>query len=192
MKIALFGGTFDPVHAGHLAVARAAVRRFGLSRVYFVVADRPPHKGNQQLIDLYHRYAMLALATAQDDRFVASLLEAGGTQPNYSIETVRRFKNTLKKNDKLYSLIGIDAFMEISTWRHPVELLTECDFIIASRPGYSLAEVAKALPESLRPPESALGSLKRRSNGSITLPSATLHLLGNVQANISSTRIRAA
>lgn len=193
MNLALFGGTFDPVHRGHLAVARAAAKEFDLDRIYFVPADLPPHKGNRILTDFHHRFAMLALATAEDERFVPSLLEANSAHPNYSINTVRRLKGTLGKSDKLYFLIGIDAFMEISTWKQPAQLLGECDFIVASRPGHSLADVGEALPERLRPPAATLQELKRHgSGGVIALSSTTIHLLSNVHDQVSSTAIRAA
>jgi nicotinate-nucleotide adenylyltransferase len=193
MKIALFGGTFDPVHLGHLAVARAAAEKFGLGRVYFVPADLPPHKQKRKLTDFQHRFAMLALATADDPRLVPSLLDAHTGQPNYSISTVRRLKSTLKKSDKLYFLIGIDAFMDISTWRQPEDLLAEVEFIVVSRPGYSLADVARALPEALRPPELAPGTMRRRhTNGTIISMGTTVHLLSEVKERVSSTQIRVA
>lgn len=193
MKIAFFGGTFDPVHLGHLAVARAAVEKFGLDRVYFAPADIPPHKQRRQLTDFQHRFAMLALAAADEPRFVPSLLDAPAGHPNYSIDTVRRLKKTLKKSDKLYFLIGMDAFQDIATWRQPEDLLAECDFIVASRPGYSLAEVGRALPEKLRPSEAVLKALhKQDSSGTIALPCATIHLLPQLRERISSTQIRAA
>ncbi|HLJ28707.1 MAG TPA: nicotinate-nucleotide adenylyltransferase [Candidatus Angelobacter sp.] len=193
MKLALYGGTFDPVHRGHLAIARAAAQRFDLSLIYFVPADLPPHKGNRALTDFHHRYAMLVLATADDDRLIPSLLEANSSQPNYSIQTVRRLKSTLKKADKLFFLIGIDAFMEISTWKQPVQLLGECDFIVASRPGYSLGDVGDALPEGLRPSKTVLQALRRQqASGTIALPSTTIHLLPEVNERVSSTQIRGA
>ncbi|HWX54428.1 MAG TPA: nicotinate-nucleotide adenylyltransferase [Verrucomicrobiae bacterium] len=193
MKIAIFGGTFDPVHVGHLAVARAAADKFDLGRIYFVPAETPPHKLGKEVAAFQHRFAMLALATADDPRFVPSLLEAHSAEPNYSIQTVRRLKNTLRKSDKLYFLIGIDAFKEISAWRRPVELLSQCDFIVASRPGHSLAEVGEALPEALRPSAEALQKLRRQRAGStIVLPSTTIHLLNDVSQRVSSTQIRAA
>ena len=193
MKLALFGGTFDPVHRGHLAIARAAAEKFDLNLIYFVPADVPPHKGNRSLTEFHHRFAMLALATADEERFVPSLLEANSGQPNYSIQTVRRLKSTLKKSDKLYFLIGIDAFMEISTWKQPVQLLAECDFIVASRPGYSLADLGEALPEGVRPSATVLQALrKQQATGAIALPSATIHLLPEVNEHVSSTQIRAA
>jgi nicotinate-nucleotide adenylyltransferase len=194
MKIALFGGTFDPVHLGHLAVARAAAERFNLGMVYFIPADIPPHKQKRKLTDFQHRFAMLALATVKEPRFVPSLLDAPNGEPNYSIDMVRRFKRTLKKSDKLYFLIGMDAFQDIGTWRQPEELLMECDFIVAARPGYSLAEVGRVLPEGLRPSVSALEALrKRRANGEISLAGgAAIHLLPDVHERVSSTQVRAA
>ena len=192
MKIALFGGTFDPVHVGHLAVARAAAEKFDLGRIYFAPADLPPHKQKRRLADFQHRFAMLALATAEDPRFVPSLLDAHTGQPNYSLETVRRLKSTLKKSDKLYFLIGIDAFKDISTWYKPVELLSEVEFIVVSRPGHSLADVGKALPLSLRPTELMLRTMRlQEAEGTVALMGATIHLLGAVREKVSSTQIRA-
>jgi nicotinate-nucleotide adenylyltransferase len=193
MKIALFGGTFDPVHLGHIAVARAAAEKFGLGRVYFVPADLPPHKQKRKLTDFQHRFAMLALATADDPRFIASLLDAPTGQPNYSIDTVRRLKGTLTTSDKLYFLIGMDAFKDIATWRQPEELLAEVEFIVVSRPGYSLADIGRALPQSLRPTDLMLRAMRpQRPEGPIALMGATIHLLGEVREKVSSTQIRAA
>lgn len=192
MKIAFFGGTFDPVHRGHLAVARAAAEKFGLSAIYFAPADIPPHKQKRKLTDFQHRFAMLALATAEDKRFIPSLLDAHTGRPNYSVETVRRLKSSLKDSDRLYFLIGMDAFQDISTWRQPEELLRECEFIVAARPGYSLGDVGRALPEALRPPEPVLRALSKRPAGTIELPGATIHLLEEVRERVSSTQIRAA
>jgi nicotinate-nucleotide adenylyltransferase len=192
MKIAFFGGTFDPVHRGHLIIARAAADKFGLGRIYFAPADIPPHKQKRKLTDFQHRFAMLALATADDKRFVPSLLDAPAGRPNYSVETVRRLKRTLATSDKLYFLIGMDAFKDIATWKRPEELLGECDFIVAARPGYSLAEVGRALPEALRPPETLLRALGKQRAAAIELPRATIHLLDEVREGVSSTQVRAA
>jgi len=193
MRIALFGGTFDPVHLGHLAIARAAAEQFDLARIYFTPADLPPHKQKRRLTDFQHRFAMLALATADDPRFVPSLLDAHTGQPNYSIDTVRRLKSTLKKSDKLYFLIGIDAFKDISTWHKPVELLSEVEFIVVSRPGFSLADVGRSLPDSLRPTDLMLRVMKQQAmEGTIAVMGATIHLLGEVRERVSSTQIRAA
>ena len=190
MKLAFLGGTFDPVHLGHLAIARAAAEKFGLDVVYFVPADVPPHKRGHNLTKFQHRFAMLALATAEDQRFVPSLLEADSAHPNYSIETVGRLKSTLEPSDRLYFLIGVDAFMEIGSWKQPVELLSECDFVVASRPGHSLQDIAKVLPEPLRSGNAVRPGTGQQGN-TIQLPSTAIHLLDNVDQPVSSTQIRA-
>jgi nicotinate-nucleotide adenylyltransferase len=119
MNIALFGGTFDPIHRGHVIVARAAAAKFGLKQIWFIPADIPPHKQKAPITSFYHRYAMVSLALAGEREFVPSLLEAadpaidgGQHKPSYSIDTVRRVKQTLGKSDRLYFLIGMDAFQD--------------------------------------------------------------------------------
>ena len=151
MNVALFGGTFDTIHRGHLAVARAARRRFRLDRIYFVPAHVPPHKQKRKLAPYRHRYAMVKLATAGVSAFVPSRLEAAAprgsnARPSYSIETVRRLKRQLSRRDQLYFLIGADAFGDLATWRQPQALCREVEFIVAARPGFSLARTAAALP----------------------------------------------
>src|ERR1051326_5660378 len=214
MNIALFGGTFDPIHRGHLAIARAARERFDLGVVYFVPADVPPHKQKTPVSSFEHRYAMVALATAGEKAFVASLLEAppryqnvlpfrdeadlrerhesARIGPSYSIDTVRRLKATLPKSARLFFLIGIDAFLEIAPWREPEALLREVEFIVASRPGFSLADVAKALPARLRPQRGVEVFEKSPARGSLVLPGVTVHLLDGVNEKVSATQIRAA
>jgi nicotinate-nucleotide adenylyltransferase len=202
MKIGLFGGTFDPVHKGHLALARAALERCGLHRIYFVPANIPPHKQRQPLSPFAHRFAMLALATAEEKAFVPSLLEApveekNGNRkpreekPNYTIDTVRSLKRSVKPGDKLFLLIGMDAFADIAKWRESEALFRECEFVVASRPGFSLADVANALPEKLRPrPEVTQPFHKQPATGDLVLPGVTLHLLGDLRQPASATAIR--
>jgi nicotinate-nucleotide adenylyltransferase len=207
MNIGLFGGTFDPIHRGHLGLARAASERCSLSRVVFVPANVPPHKQHQPLSEFAHRYAMIALATAQEKDFSPSMLEApedfqGGSpakektraaRPNYTIDTVKRLKQTFKKADRLFLLIGIDAFEDIAKWHQPEALFRECEFVVASRPGYSLADVANALPESLRPRKEVTRPFhKQAATGDLVLKGVTIHLLDQVYQPISSTAIREA
>jgi len=200
MNIALFGGTFDPIHRGHVIVARAAAAKFGLKQVWFIPADIPPHKQKTPILPFYHRYAMVALALAGEKAFVPSLLEAadpatGGSQrkPSYSIDTVRRVKAMLGKSDHLYFLIGMDAFKDIAKWHEAGALLGECDFIVAARPGYSLADVASSLPGELRPGVAVTKLFrKRKMEGPLVLPGATLHMLPETHENVSATQIRAA
>jgi nicotinate-nucleotide adenylyltransferase len=113
--------------------------------------------------------------------------------PNYSIDTIRKLKRELKKSDHLFFLIGVDAFNDIAKWRESEALFSECEFIVASRPGYSLADVASALPEQLRPRDEVTKPFsKQPARGDLVLPGATLHLLDNVNQKVSATEVRAA
>jgi nicotinate-nucleotide adenylyltransferase len=209
MNIGLLGGTFDPIHHGHLALARAAKDRFDLGRVHFVPANVPPHKQSRTVTPYFHRYAMVVLATMGEKAFVPSVLEAPGAvtdsasgskgraakdaAPNYTIDTVKRLKESLKKIDRVFFLIGMDAFSEIAHWHQAEALFRECEFIVASRPGYSLADVANALPEKIRPPKSVSQPFaKQPATGDLVLSGATIHLLENVHQAISATAIREA
>ena len=224
MNIALFGGTFDPVHKGHLALAQAAQQRFDLKQIYFVPANVPPLRSSEPLASFEDRYAMLALATLSEKAFFPSRLEAphaeAGDNPgeviemprprkgaksvhapmhharpgvNYSVDTVRRFKRTLGKSDRLFFLIGIDAFLKIADWKEPEALLGEVEFIVGSRPGHSLAQVAEALPESIRPKQAVSQAFRKQpAQGELVLGAVHIHFLEDVNVPVSSTQIRAA
>ena len=206
MNIGLFGGTFDPIHHGHMALALGAQERFQLGCIHFVPANIPPHKQRHPVSSYFHRYAMVALATLNEKAFLPSLLEAppepaantiggkkGQAQPgaNYSIDTVRRLKQTLKKSDRLFFLIGVDAFNDIAKWHETEALFREVEFVVASRPGFSLADVANALPERLRPKSAVTKPFaKQPAKGDLVLAGATVHLLEDVHKNVSATAIR--
>ena len=203
MNIGLFGGTFDPVHKGHLALARAAMERCQLHRIYFVPANVPPHKQRRPLAPFIHRFAMLVLATAGEKAFVPSLLEAPEEipssrkdrqeKPNYTIDTIRRMKQSFKAADQLFLLIGMDAFAEIASWHQAEALFKECKFIVAGRPGYSLADIANALPASLRPRAEVTKPFhKQAASGDLVLPGVTIHLLEDLHQPASATAIREA
>ena len=207
MNIGLFGGTFDPIHRGHTALALAAEEKFNLRQIHFVPANVPPHKQMQPLTPFLHRFTMLSLATAGNKNWLPSLLEAPEelglscvepgkkkvASPNYSIDTVRKLKTGLKRADRVFFLIGIDAFLQIQTWHEPLALFSECDFVVASRPGHSLADVANALPEALRPKSAATEPFKKHpAKGDLLLPGVTVHLLDGLQHAISATAIREA
>ncbi len=199
MNIALFGGTFDPIHRGHVNVARVAVGAFGLKQVWFIPADIPPHKQKAPITSFYHRYAMVSLALAGEKDMIPSLIEApdpdakAERKPSYSLETVRRVKKSLGKSDHLYFLIGMDAFKDIAKWYKAEELLAECDFIVAARPGFSLADVASSLPQKLRPAANVTKLFKKEKlEGPLVLPGVTLHMLPETHENVSATQIRAA
>jgi len=195
-SVALYGGSFDPVHLGHLAVARKAAERFNLERVYFVPADVQPLKARQRVTNFYHRHAMLALALQGDMRFLPSLLEApeivraSGQPASYTVDTVRRMRARLDPATRLYFLIGMDAFQHIAQWRSPVELLRSAEFIVASRPGFPLKDVLRALPQELQPSES--GARELQETGLLESNGATIHLLPEVNEEASATAIRQA
>ena len=199
MNIGLFGGTFDPIHRGHLALAQAAEEKYRLREIHFVPANIPPHKRKQPLTSFAHRFAMLALATEGKKNWIPSLLEAPSeageskdARPSYSIDTVRKLKLSLKKTDQVFFLIGIDAFLDIAKWHQAEAMFTECAFIVASRPGYSLADVANALPESLRPKSQTTQPFQRYpAKGDLLLPGVTVHLLEGINQSVSATIIRA-
>lgn len=202
MNLALFGGTFDPIHRGHIAVAESAAKRFTLGRILFVPAQLPPHKQQQNFSSFAHRMGMVALATQGHPTFIPSDIEARlyaqNGKPNYSLDTVRHIRSELKKADKLYFLIGIDAFLDISTWHRPSELLRECEFIIANRPGYSLSDIAGALPPDLRPRPEVMKAMQKGRSGLeedgavMAFSGVTLHLLQDVSERVSSTHLRSA
>lgn len=187
LRVGIFGGTFDPIHKGHLAVARTVQRRFRLDLVYFVPCGQPPHKRDPALSDYLHRFTMVALACAGEPRFLPSLLEAGpdlrGRHRYYSIETVGRLRRLLGPQVRLYFLLGADAFLYLPTWRDFRRLIHLCDFIVASRPGFDLRRAGRVLP-----PE-----LVRKGNGSaltIRLSRSAIHFLPGLKAGVSATDIR--
>ncbi len=206
MNIGFFGGRFDPIHRGHLALAQAAMEQGKLARIYFVTSGSPPHKPGLPLSAFADRHAMVALATASEKAFIPSTLEAPKESAqvaprgkaaqkhfDYTIDSLRRLKSSLKKNDRLSLLIGMDAFADIASWHEPEALFEECEFIVASRPGHSLADVANALPASLRPKAAITEPFKKHAaSGELRLRGVTIHLLANVHQNVSATAIREA
>lgn len=132
---AIFGGTFDPIHNAHLAVARAARDRFGLDRVLLIPAATPPHKQGRAVEEWAHRYAMVELACRGERDLEASSLESGA-RPSYSIETIERVAAGLPAGSRLSFLIGADAFAEIESWHRWQDVVRAVDFLVVSRPGH--------------------------------------------------------
>ena len=190
MNIALFGGTFDPIHAGHMQAARAAMRKFRLDRVLFIPTGSPPHKVRDRLTTFPHRFAMVALACAGEQRFVPSLLEAPAPdgRPRYSIDTVRAARRLVRRRDHLYFLIGVDAFLDLPQWRQYRRLLELVDFIVVSRPGFDPKEIRKVVPPDL------LVAAKRggRDSNTIRLRRSMVHVLRGVDVPVASRDIREA
>ena len=135
MKIGIFGGTFDPIHWGHLRSAEEVSETFGLDDVYFIPASIPPHKRGQTHTPARDRLQMVRLAVARNPRFKVSTVEIRRPGVSYSIDTVREFARRLKPTDSLYFIIGLDAFREIATWKDYEKIFPLCNFIVTSRPG---------------------------------------------------------
>jgi nicotinate-nucleotide adenylyltransferase len=135
LKIAIFGGTFDPIHRAHLEVARAAARECSLDRVLFIPASHPPHKNAGTAAPYEDRYRMVQLACQDQPLFEPSRLEAG-RQKSYSIDTIERVKAALAPDDELFFLIGADAFSEVGTWYRCEDVIGSVEFIVVARPGH--------------------------------------------------------
>lgn len=135
MKIGLFGGTFDPIHWGHLRSAEEVGETFALDRLYFIPTSIPPHKRGQTTTPAQDRLRMVRLATARNPRFSVSTVEILRPGVSYSIDTIRAFVERKQPKDQLYFIIGLDAFREIGTWKDFREIFPLCHFIVTSRPG---------------------------------------------------------
>jgi len=137
LRLAVFGGTFDPIHTAHTRAAAEAADRFALDKVLFVPAAHPPHKPNGQTTPYEHRYRMVEIACREDPRFEPSRLEAGEGR-SYTIHTLEKLRARQDPQDQLYFLIGADAFAEIGTWHRSSDVLRLVDFIVVPRPGYEV------------------------------------------------------
>ena len=196
-RTGLFGGSFDPIHSGHLAVARAADRRFNFDEIHFIPASRPPHKLKQHLAPFPHRFGMVALACAEHPHFVPSLAEAGedfsGTQLHYSVDTVRYFRHTYNgAGDRVFFIVGADAFLDIPMWKEYETLLGLCDFVIANRPGIRSEALRLVIPPDLmaRADDKKEAEAGPASQVVAHLHRSTVYLLENVASDISATDIR--
>jgi nicotinate-nucleotide adenylyltransferase len=210
VNIALFGGTFDPIHSGHLRAAKVACRKFQLDQVLFIPSGHPPHKINGHLTEFAHRYAMVALACTNEPRFVPSLLESptADDRPQYSIETARAVARRLRPGDRLYFLIGVDALLDLRHWRKYRVLLDLVNFIVVTRPGWDAGKIWGVLPEDMTSPAKPRGPRaigpriraitpnedgeKATRSDSINLPRTTLHILSGIHVPVASRDIRQA
>jgi nicotinate-nucleotide adenylyltransferase len=136
MKWGLFGGTFDPIHLGHLRCAEEILEIFNLNRIFFVPASRPPHKLDGEITLFHHREQMIKLAIEGNPAFSFSDVEDEREGKSYSVETVEHILQKYMKNLELYFIVGQDAFHAIRTWKDWEKLLLLCNFVVMTRPGY--------------------------------------------------------
>ena len=167
--VGIMGGTFDPVHYGHLLAAEGARIRFALERVMFVPNGQPPHKKDYPVSPARYRYEMVVLATASNPAFQVSRLEVDRAGPSYAVDTLRELQEGFGAGRKLYFITGADAVLELLTWRDPEKLVEACEFIAVTRPGYDLGRLEQTLSAGLR---------------------ARVHVLDMAGVYISSTELR--
>ncbi|MGA8528511.1 MAG: nicotinate (nicotinamide) nucleotide adenylyltransferase [Acidobacteriaceae bacterium] len=148
MNVGFFGGSFDPPHRGHIALARLAMDRLALDRVLLAPVGLQPLKRDRPQASYEDRVAMTRLAIDGQPGLEVSLIDAprADHRPNYTIDTIRALRTSLAPADHLFCLLGADSFLSIGKWYRAADLLLACDFAVAARPGFDLRRVAAALP----------------------------------------------
>jgi nicotinate-nucleotide adenylyltransferase len=150
------GGTFDPIHYGHLVAAESARTELSLDRVIFIPAGNPPHKQAQFITDSEHRYLMSVLATSSNPHFEVSRIELDKDEVTYTVDTIRALNDIYGKDSDLYFITGADAVLELTTWYKLKELMALCRFIAVTRPGFDKSEL-----------EQKIGEISSKYNGEI-------------------------
>jgi nicotinate-nucleotide adenylyltransferase len=145
MRIGILGGTFDPVHNGHLYLAKKACQRLKLSKILFIPTYIPPHKKHVKVTQARHRYDMLKLAISGNRKFKLSNMEIKRKGRSYSVETLRRLKKKYGSSVELFFITGSDSLKELNKWKNLKEILKLCKFVVVERPGFK----AWKIPESL-------------------------------------------
>jgi len=140
MKIGILGGTFNPIHIGHLILAEEAREKLGLDKVIFVPAYLPPHKDNSHIIAAAHRYRMVKSAIDKNNHFCVSDIEIKRDGRSYTIDTIREFKKAYPE-DELFFIIGSDLLKYLDDWKDLGEIIKMVKFIAATRPGYPLEKI---------------------------------------------------
>ena len=191
-RVGLLGGTFNPVHNGHLAIARQTRDVLGLDRVVLIPTSDPPHKPDENLASAKHRFEMVRLAVGSDPSLSVSDVDLRRSGKSYSIDTVRLLQQEYGVHTLLYFVIGLDAFLEFPTWREPQTLLTLCSFVVVSRPGLSFQALA-AMPLIPRLPQASLIDLDegRSLRLDASLGSHSLICLRLPPTDVSASDIRA-
>jgi nicotinate-nucleotide adenylyltransferase len=191
-RLALFGGTFNPIHLGHVRAAEIVLDRFRLDRILFVPSAVPPHKETREVAAARHRLRMVRLALEGFPRFEVSTIEIEGPAPSYSIRTLDRIRESLPPRSEIFFILGIDAFLEIETWKDYRKVLDRCAFIVISRPGFRLQQACAVLRRDIADRITELES-DPRSHSDTRFPDyrpSAIYLTPIDALDISSTEIR--
>jgi len=148
-KIGLFGGTFNPIHLGHLRAAEEIGDFFSLDRVIFTPSSYPPHKRKEGILAANLRTEMVRLAVSDNPRFAMSEVELDRPGKSYSVETIEHFRRQFGSGTQLYFILGLDAFREIHTWKEYASLFALCHFVVMTRPGFEKKFSSEHLPVEL-------------------------------------------
>jgi len=181
-RIALYGGTFDPVHLGHLEVAREVSELFEIEKVLFIPAQVAPHKVGRTVSAPIHRYAMLVLATQHEPKLSISTFELDAPDRRYTVNTLEYFVATYADSADLFFIMGADSWSEITTWREWERVLTMVNHIVVTRPGYDLDG-----PVELK---DRIVDLRSNTELEIDSDSTRIYLTDIVMRDVSATRIR--
>jgi nicotinate-nucleotide adenylyltransferase len=146
-RLGIMGGTFDPIHVGHLILAEQAREKFGLSKVLFVTAADPPHKTNNEITPMLHRHQMACLAVEGNGHFECSTIEIEREGPSYTIDTLKEIRGLYHGDLSVYLLVGADEAATFMDWRDPYGIQELAKVVVANRPGQEVADVLKLLPE---------------------------------------------
>jgi nicotinate-nucleotide adenylyltransferase len=187
MRIGIFGGTFDPIHRGHLRAAAAVRSRFKLDRVFFVPSNTPPHKRRPDMAPAADRLAMVKSAVRGRRGFEASAVEVRSPRTSYSIYTLTKIRKVFP-GARLFFILGADAFLEIKTWREWRRVLDRCVFIVMTRPGSSLRAARKALESEYR---GRMAAVRKTTDVDALIRAGRTILFSRIDAlPVSSTEIR--
>lgn len=145
MRIGILGGTFNPIHLGHLVLAEEAKEKLNLDKVIFVPAYIPPHKKDEEIVEANHRLKMVELAAKGNPCFEVSPFEIDAKTTSYSVETLREFKKRYGEDTKLFFITGADSLGELFSWKELDEIFKLSQFIVTNRPGYDIANVPKEI-----------------------------------------------
>ncbi len=193
-RIAYYGGSFDPVHNGHVAIAHALNTQFGLDEFVFLPAFHAPHKKRKKPTSAYDRYAMLCLVTENEPNISVSKLEIEQPERPYSVETLPRL-NALHPNDTIFFVMGADSWMDITTWREWETVLSLTNHIVVTRPGYPVTtdhvtdEIRSRIIDLSEPGAIATG-LRNDEQRSTNNDQRTIYFTDTVNLDISATEIR--